>query len=61
MTMMWTTVTDENGNDFHALMDNNKDDEAWVFFNKHSGFGNTVGEIKLVDGLKKLDNGKYGR
>jgi len=60
MTMMWTTVTDGNGNDFHALVDSNKDDEAWVFFNKHSGFGNDPGEIKLVGDLKKLPDGKYG-
>jgi hypothetical protein len=60
MTMMWTTVTDENGNDFHALMDNQKDDEAWVYFNKTSGFGNESGEVKLIRNLKKLENGKYG-
>jgi hypothetical protein len=58
--MYFTTVTDENGNDFHALMDNHKEDEAWVFFNKDSGFGNADGEFKLVRNLKKLDSGKYG-
>lgn len=61
MTMSFVTVTDENGNDFHALYDNNKEDEAWVLFNKKSGFGNAVGEIKLVTGLKRLPDGKLGK
>jgi hypothetical protein len=61
MTMMWTTVTDENGHDFHAQMDNLNPEEAWVYFNKENGFGKNVGEIALIDRLKQLPDGKYGR
>jgi hypothetical protein len=58
--MHWVCVTDENGNDFHALMDHANKAEAWVFFNKTSGFGNDKGEVKLVENLKELPDGKFG-
>lgn len=33
--------------------------EVWVYFNKTSGFGNDVGEFKMVE-LKKRADGKFG-
>lgn len=63
MTMTWTTVDDGNGNIFHALFDNEKENEAWVFFNKkESGFGNNPnsGGVTFLDGLKRMPNGHLG-
>lgn len=64
MTMMWVTATDENGVDLHALTDNNAvpvDEKVpvWIYTDKVSGFGDTVGQINLHQ-LKRLPSGKYG-
>lgn len=67
--MWWATVTDANGNDFHALSSSQWSEEvgseidAWVYFDKESGFDNPVGEIIFHEGLKRLGEpnlGKYG-
>lgn len=63
----WVTATDENGVDFHALLDEGSSHEAngetyfdvWVFTNKASGFQDTVGLVNLKK-LKHLGGGKYG-
>lgn len=33
--------------------------EVWIYFNKPSGFGNDIGEFKMVE-LKKRSDGKFG-
>lgn len=58
--MMWDKVDDANGNIFHALVDNEHRHEAWVFFNKESGFGNNKGEVKLIENLHRMPNGCLG-
>lgn len=59
--MKWITVTDANGNDFHALTPDADAEkaEAWVFFDKTSGFGNNVGSIDLHRNLVRREDGKY--
>lgn len=68
MTMWYADVTDANGVDFVALTNSPWSDEvgseieAWVFFDKESGFGDTPGQIVLKT-LKRLGEpnlGKYG-
>jgi hypothetical protein len=65
MTMMWVTATDGNGVDLHGLTDNNAEKDTdgrvpvWIYNDKTSGFGETVGQITLRP-LKQLDDGKYG-
>ena len=67
--MWWAPVTDANGNDFEALTRSpysnvvGSEIDAWVFFDKESGFDEPVGEIVFKPGLKRLGEpnlGKYG-
>ncbi len=59
--MHWIIVTDANGNDFHALTASQEDTvDAFVFFDKESGFGNNVGSVDFHKNLKRRSDGKYG-
>lgn len=58
----WEIVTDENGNDFHAFSDTPESEERRefvVFITGDNGFGQPKGCV-VIDGLKKLESGKYG-
>jgi len=61
--MHWITVTDENGNDFHALTadpEGAAHASCWVFTDKESGFQDDVGRVNYKKDLKRLPDGKYG-
>jgi hypothetical protein len=60
MTLVPDKVDDANGNVFEALRYHDTESEAFVFFNKKSGFGNNVGEVKFLNRLKRLPNGNLG-
>lgn len=65
--MKWVTVTDENGITLHGQSDEvavsgtgtEQRFNVWVFTDKASGFGDTVGQINLHQ-LKRLGDGSYG-
>lgn len=58
------TVTDENGNDFDGWLARGSDTETdvrvWTEIDGDNGFGQPSGQIVLLTGLKKLEDGKYG-
>lgn len=62
----WITVTDGNGNDFHAETPDahapDGDVKAWTRIEGDNGFGQPSGAVVLLTGLKKLGDGsgKYG-
>lgn len=58
------TVDDGNGNLFDGWLARDSGTEtdvsAWAEITGDNGFGQPAGQIVLLIGLKKLDNGHYG-
>lgn len=64
MTMIFVKANDANGVELDALTNNNAEQDAegrrpvWIFTDKTSGFGDTVGQINLHQ-LKLAEDGPY--